>query len=142
MVERFIGLVVTVIDTHTDQGIQDIEEVAGSSPAAATSLIKYDKNMKLTDKIRNKIAKRRERKAKLQKFADVIEFAEHKGHKYISLSEGIVSGKFITSNGIGEASPAYIWKDNAGNVHIEGNLIIEGNITGRIPPRDELSAHQ
>lgn len=86
--------------------------------------------MKLTDKIRNKIAKRRERKAKLQKFADVIEFAEHKGHKYISLSEGIVSGKFITSNGIGEASPAYIWKDNAGNVHIEGNLVVNGNITG------------
>lgn len=88
--------------------------------------------MKLIETIRKKIASRRERKAKLNKFADMIDFGEVDGHKFIDLSESLVSRKCLSAAGMNKpAFPAYIWQDKEGIIHFGGSIVVHGDILTR-----------
>lgn len=85
--------------------------------------------MKIIETIKKKIALRRERKAKLRKFADLIEFAQYKGHSYIDLNESLISRKSLSAAGMNAAVfPTFIWLDREGVVHIGRDLIVHGSI--------------
>lgn len=85
--------------------------------------------MKIIERIRKKIALRRERRAKLRRLADMIDFGEFDGGVYIDLSESLISRKCLSAVGMNAATfPTYMWLDKDSTVHIGSSLIVHGSI--------------